>query len=135
MIGYASVIAPRVRIAAPAPKPLPRVQAMRDLIAKGKSPAEAMAILERKDNHRPKTPEAKPDGQPIGVTEDARARVLDAIYAGHRYGREISDRIGMGRKRVSATLADLVAAGTLTATRVRATDAARSTRMAYEVAA
>ena len=121
MIGYASVIATRVRIAAPAPKPAPRLAAMRDMIAKG--------------NHRPKAPEVKPDGKPVGVTEYDRARVIDAIYAGHRYGREISDRIGMGRKRVSATLAELVAAGTLTATRVRATDAARSTRTAYEVAA
>ena len=135
MIGYATVIAPRVTYPAPAPKPMPHLDAMRELIGYGKTPSEAMAILERRDNHRGKAPEVlrQQSGKPSEVTQYDRDRVIAAIMSGYRFARDISDGIGMGRKRVSATLADLAASGAVTTKMVRASDAVRSRRMSYGV--
>ena len=133
MIGYATVITPRVTNPDTEPKPMPHLDAMRELIGYGITPSKAMAILERRDNHRGKAPEAPApkSGKPSEVTQYDRDRVIAAIMSGYLFARDISEGIGMGRKRVSATLADLAASGAVTTKMVRASDAVRSRRMSY----
>lgn len=137
MIGYASVTPVRITYPKPELKPLPRLDALRDLISEGKTPAEAMSILERKDKHRGKIPESKPTGagKPAPVTQYDRERVLVAIRMGYVCARNISDGIGMGRKRVGETLLDLCASGAINVSKVRASSGPRSVKTVYEVAA
>ena len=69
---FKTLVAPRVTRPKPAPTPATKLDAVRQLLAKGYTPAEAMAKLEKEDGHRAKLPETSPAGISNGVTRPPR---------------------------------------------------------------